>query len=117
MDSGAAPVNPTPAETELISILVVASVYDMEHIFHGYTVGAVDYLRKSVHPQALRSKVAVFVELFRQHKQIESQAARLREGVRKKPVALHDLLETVARYCRPRTANGQVHRSLDHTRR
>jgi PAS domain S-box-containing protein len=61
-------------------IFITASVYDMEHIFRGYTVGAVDYLRKPLDPHALRSKVAVFIELFRQRKQIERQAAKLREA-------------------------------------
>jgi len=61
-------------------IFVTASVYDMEHIYHGYSVGAVDYLLKPINPHALRAKVAVFVELYRQRKQIERQAARLREA-------------------------------------
>jgi PAS domain S-box-containing protein len=60
-------------------IFITASVYDMEHIFRGYTVGAVDYLRKPVDPHAVRSKVATFVELYRQRKRMERQAARLRE--------------------------------------
>ncbi len=61
-------------------IFVTASVYDMEHVFRGYTVGAVDYLRKPVDPHALRAKVAVFVELYRQRKEIAEQSARLREA-------------------------------------
>jgi PAS domain S-box-containing protein len=60
-------------------IFLTASVYEMEHIFRGYTLGAVDYIRKPLDPQAVRSKVAVFVELFRQRKEIERQEARLRE--------------------------------------
>lgn len=66
-------------QSKLIPILfVTASVYDMEHVFRGYAVGAVDYLRKPVDPHAVRSKVAVFVELYRQRKQIETQAGLLR---------------------------------------
>ncbi len=34
------------------------------HVFRGYSVGAVDYLVKPVAADVLRSKVAVFVELF-----------------------------------------------------
>ncbi len=60
-------------------IFITASVYDMEHIFQGYTVGAVDYLRKPVDTHAVRTKVGVFVEMYRQRKQIERQSARLRE--------------------------------------
>jgi signal transduction histidine kinase len=60
-------------------IFLTASVYDMEHIFRGYTVGAVDYLRKPLDAHAVRAKVSVFVQLFRQRKEIERQAVRLRE--------------------------------------
>lgn len=68
-------------QSKLIPILfITASVYDMEHVFRGYTVGAVDYLRKPLDPHAVRAKVAVFVELYRQRKQIEIQAAWLREA-------------------------------------
>src|SRR5688572_2074426 len=54
-------------QSKLIPIIfITASVYDMDHIFRGYTVGAVDFLRKPVDPHQVRAKVAVFVELFRQ---------------------------------------------------
>ncbi|HZU95565.1 MAG TPA: ATP-binding protein [Planctomycetota bacterium] len=67
-------------QSKLIPIIfVTASVYDMDHVFQGYTVGAVDYLRKPVDTHAVRTKVAVFVEMFRQRRQIERQSARLRE--------------------------------------
>lgn len=64
-------------------IFVTAEADDVERIFRGYAVGAVDYLPKPVDPHALRAKVAVFAELFRQARQIEQQAERLRESERK----------------------------------
>lgn len=45
----------------------------------GYSLGAVDYMIKPVDPDALKSKVAVFVELFRKTEQVKQQAALLRE--------------------------------------
>lgn len=60
-------------------IFVTASSYELDRVFRGYEVGAVDYLFKPVEPFAVRSKVSVFVELFRQRKENERQAARLRE--------------------------------------
>lgn len=59
-------------------LFVTASVYEMEHIFTRFTVGPVDFLRKPVDPRALRAKVAVFVQLFRQRKEIEALSRRLR---------------------------------------
>ncbi len=45
-------------------IFLTANDWGTQHVFRGYTVGAVDYLVKPVSPDVLRSKVAVFVELF-----------------------------------------------------
>lgn len=68
-------------QSRLIPILfITASVYDMEHIFRRFTVGAVDYVRKPLDAHAVRSKVAVFVELFRLRKQIERLTERLQEA-------------------------------------
>ena len=41
----------------------------------GYAMGAVDYVFKPVDPVVLRSKVAVFVDLFNKRKEIERKAA------------------------------------------
>jgi signal transduction histidine kinase/DNA-binding response OmpR family regulator len=45
----------------------------------GYSLGAVDYIMKPVEPDILRSKVAVFVELFKKTEEVKSQAALLHE--------------------------------------
>jgi PAS domain S-box-containing protein len=60
-------------------IFITASVYDMQHVYRGYTVGAVDYLKKPIEPQAVRAKVATFVELHRQAREIARQAELLRQ--------------------------------------
>src|SRR5688572_730653 len=52
--------------TKNIPILFLTAHYlETEHAVLAYDVGAVDYLTKPVHPAVLRSKVAVFVDLFR----------------------------------------------------
>ena len=53
-------------KTQHIPILFLTAYYqEDEHIVLGYDVGAVDYLTKPVNPSVLRSKVGVFVDLFR----------------------------------------------------
>ncbi|MEX2138440.1 MAG: SpoIIE family protein phosphatase [Pirellulales bacterium] len=47
-------------------------------IFKGYSLGAVDYLVKPIVPEVLRSKTAVFVEIFRKTQRIQQQAELLR---------------------------------------
>jgi PAS domain S-box-containing protein len=46
-------------------LFLTAHLLDDEDVLRGYGVGAVDYLSKPVNANILRSKVAVFVELFR----------------------------------------------------
>jgi phosphoserine phosphatase RsbU/P len=48
-------------------------------VFKGYKAGAVDFLSKPFVPEVLRSKVAVFVDLFRKTEQVRQQAELLCE--------------------------------------
>jgi signal transduction histidine kinase len=54
-----------PRSRQTPIIFLTANDFGVNYVFRGYTVGAVDYLVKPVPPDVLRSKVAVFVELFR----------------------------------------------------
>ena len=48
------------------------------HAARGYSLGAVDYILAPVVPEVLRTKVAVFVDLFRKTEQVKRQAESLR---------------------------------------
>src|SRR5205807_228340 len=54
-------------------IFLTASGRDDDLMTQGYSLGAVDYIVKPIHPHILRSKVAVFVELFRTTAQVRQQ--------------------------------------------
>ena len=64
--------------SELTPIIFVTSYNDSEnHISKGYSLGAVDYILSPIVPAILKSKVSVFVELYRKTKQIKEQGERL----------------------------------------
>src|SRR5258706_10505450 len=58
-------------------IFLTANSTGVSHLSRGYSLGAVDYIVKPVDPDILRSKVAVFVELFKKNQKIKNQAALL----------------------------------------
>jgi signal transduction histidine kinase/DNA-binding response OmpR family regulator len=60
-------------------IFLTADSMGNRHIAKGYSLGAVDYILKPVEPDILRSKVAVFVELFKKTEEIKQQAELLHE--------------------------------------
>jgi len=60
-------------------IFLTADSSGNRHLSRGYSLGAVDYIVKPVEPEILRSKVAVFVELFKKTNEIKRQAELLHE--------------------------------------
>jgi PAS domain S-box-containing protein len=58
-------------------IFLTALSRSESNVFRGYELGAVDYIFKPFHPDILRSKVNVFVELFRKREAFKQQAHEL----------------------------------------
>ncbi len=54
------------------SIFLSAINKETDHLMRGYSMGAVDYVFKPVDPIVLKSKVSVFVDLYRMRTQIEA---------------------------------------------
>ncbi|MEK6321671.1 MAG: response regulator [Acidobacteriota bacterium] len=52
---------------------------DKQDLSTGYSLGAVDYIIKPLDSDALKAKVAVFVELYKKTEQVKQQAALLHE--------------------------------------
>jgi signal transduction histidine kinase len=64
-------------QTKRIPIVFLSAVNkEKEHLIRGYSMGAVDYVFKPVEPVVLRSKVAVFVDLFLMTQEIQRKAAQ-----------------------------------------
>ena len=68
-------------------IFLTALSRSEENVFRGYELGAVDYIFKPFHPEILRSKVNVFVELFRGREAFKRQANELSRLIKQ-----HDLI-------------------------
>jgi PAS domain S-box-containing protein len=60
-------------------IFVTALSKEERHVHRGYETGAVDYIFKPIDGDILRSKVAVFVELWQKNRQLQQQAEQLHE--------------------------------------
>src|ERR1051325_7525111 len=62
-------------QTKRIPIVFLSAVNkEKEHLMRGYSMGAVDYVFKPVEPVVLRSKVAVFVDLYLMTREIQRKA-------------------------------------------
>ncbi len=64
-------------------IFITAINKEEQYVYKGYALGAVDYLFKPIDVDILRSKVAVFVDLFQKNQQIKAQARLLQESERR----------------------------------
>src|SRR4026209_1830565 len=59
-------------QTKGIPIVFLSAVNkEAEHLLRGYAMGAVDYVFKPVDPMILKSKVGVFVDLYKMRVQVE----------------------------------------------
>ena len=62
-------------KTAQTPIVFITAYVDEVQAKRGYALGAVDYIPSPVVPEVLRSKIRVFVELFRMNRQLQVQAA------------------------------------------
>lgn len=62
-------------------IFLTAFFQDEQRMLESYEVGAVDYLTKPVNPRVLRSKVSVFVDLFRKTNELRQSNTALGKEV------------------------------------
>jgi signal transduction histidine kinase len=87
-------------------IFLTAYFNEDQHVLAGYDSGAVDYLHKPVNANILRSKVAVFVELHRKSREVETANRALLAEVaerRKVEEQLRELNESLEQRIAERT--------------
>jgi signal transduction histidine kinase len=94
-------------KTARVPIIFLTAYYNEDqHILEGYGSGAVDYLHKPVNASVLRSKVAVFAELYRKGRALEVANRALMGEVaerRNAEARLNELNESLDRRVTERT--------------
>ena len=75
-------------------IFLTAYFHDEKDILKGYGAGAVDYLTKPIKPEIFRSKVGVFVDLFRTTRALEKANNSLASEVEQRKRAEEELRRT-----------------------
>jgi len=62
-------------------LFLTAHMLEEEDVLQGYAAGAVDYLTKPINPGILRSKIAVFVDLYRNRRSLSRLNASLQRAI------------------------------------
>ena len=75
-------------------VFVSAGGRELNYAFKGYESGAVDFLHKPLDIHAVKSKVNVFVELYRQSKAMKQQVEELEQSRREQEALLKQLQST-----------------------
>ena len=69
-------------------IFLTAISKELHHVFRGYSAGAVDYVLKPFDPTVLRSKVAVFVDLYEKERALRDSERRFRTAFEHAPIGI-----------------------------
>lgn len=75
-------------------VFVSAAGRELNYAFKGYESGAVDFLHKPLDVHAVKSKVNVFVDLYRQSKAMKHQVEALEQSRREQEALLKQLQNT-----------------------
>jgi PAS domain S-box-containing protein len=89
-------------------IFLTAYFQEDKDVLQGYTSGAVDYLTKPINPQILRSKIAVFVDLFRKTRALAATNVALEQEIAQRLKAedsLRRINSTLESHVQARTAD------------
>ncbi len=103
-----------PKTRHLPIIFVTAGMKELQYEFKGYDAGAVDYMAKPIEPIILRSKVAVFLDLYLQRRELEVHRQHLQTLVDRRTVQLRQAAQELELRVIERTDElQQVNRQLE----
>jgi PAS domain S-box-containing protein len=75
--------------TKHIPIIFLTAINkEAQHVFRGYSAGAVDYLFKPFDPTVLRSKVRVFIDLYQKKRELQASEERFRKSFEHAPIGV-----------------------------
>lgn len=78
--------------TEFLSIIFISAIYSENyHMIRGVESGAVDFITKPVVPEIILGKVKIFLDLYRQRKELEFRERQFRTLYNKTPTMLHSI--------------------------
>ncbi len=80
-----------------VPIIFISAADEDEQVYRSYSAGAVDYIRKPIDADALRSKVSVFVHLRQHELALESAHAELEQRVAERTAELAEANSALAR--------------------
>ncbi len=92
----------------LTPIIFITMFTDELYAVKGYSYGAVDYILGPVHPEILRTKVSVFVQLFRLNRLVKEQAAAQVDLAQTEQARLAEVLENATDLVGRADAQGRV---------
>ncbi len=105
-------LNENRAENKVPVIFLTANHLDQQEELKGYSSGAVDYLIKPFSKQILLSKVAVFLDLFRQKQTIQKNAVLLSKSIENLAQANEQLAEREQNYLKEQIFNKALLNSI-----
>ena len=88
-------------------LFLTAQAMDESEVLRGYDAGAVDYLIKPVNPKILKTKIGVFVDLFRKKNELVRAEGSLRVANSELESRVLERTETLTQ------VNGELQRSSD----
>ncbi|HTA94005.1 MAG TPA: response regulator, partial [Polyangiaceae bacterium] len=80
-----------------VPIIFISAAEEEEQVYRDHSAGAVDYIRKPINADALRSKVSVFVHLHQHELALEAAHAEVEQRVAERTAELAEANSALAR--------------------